>query len=217
MPTYIPNAKQIKIPTTENLQMLIAKARQLLSIKLTVSKETGLRPVELMSLKVKDIDLEHNTVYPTTAKHGSARILKISKNLTKNLQDHIILNNLNSNNKLFKGTPDNYGKQFRDMRNRLAKKLKNPIIKTIRLYDFRHYFATMLYAKTKDILYVKQQMGHRKIATTLIYTQLLHINEEDEYTCKTVTNAKEATQLIENGFQYVTTTPDALMLFKKCK
>ena len=71
--------------------------------------------------------------------------------------------------------------------------------------------------KTRDILLVKQQMGHKKIETTLIYTQLQNLQEDDEWTCKATANTNEATQLIENGFEYVTTTPDALMLLKKRK
>ena len=59
-----------------------------------------------------------------------------------------------------------------------------------------HYFASTVYAKTREILYVKQQLGHVKIETTLKYVQLLNLSEDDEYTCKTATNAKEATQLI---------------------
>ena len=94
MPFYIPNPKQIKIPTTENLNMLIAYAGQSLSLKLMISKETGMRPIELMNLKVKDVDLEQKTVYPRTAKHGASRTLKISNNLTKRLQAHIIRKNL---------------------------------------------------------------------------------------------------------------------------
>ena len=50
----------------------------------------------------------------------------------------------------------------------------------------------------------------------MFYTQLIHFDEEDEYTCKTASNVKEATQLIENGFQYVTEI-DGLKLFKKRK
>jgi len=74
----------------------------------------------------------------------------------------------------------------------------------------------MLYAKTRDILLVKQQLGHRKIETTLIYTQLLNLND-DEWTCKATTNDKEASQLIEAGFEYVMTTPNGLMQFRKRK
>ncbi len=216
MPVYVPNPKQIRIPTTENLNMLIAYAGQSLSLKLMISKETGLRPIELMNLKVKDIDLEQKTVYPRTAKHGAPRTLKMSSNLTKRLQTYIIKKDLDPNNKLFKGTADKYGKSFRQSRNRLTKKLGNPTLRTIRLYDFRHYFATMLYKKTKDILFVKQQMGHRKIETTLVYTQLLQFEQEENYTCKVAQNLEQATELIENGFEYITEM-EGLKLFRKRK
>jgi len=216
MPFYEPEPKTIKIPTKEKIEMLIASSGKTLSTKLTISKETGLRPVELCRLKVKDIDLEQKIIYPTTAKHGKARALKISNNLTKTLQNHIIRNDLNENSKLFKGNADDYGKLYRAMRNRLAKKLNDPTIKKIRLYDFRHYFATNLYRKTRDILYVKQQLGHKKIETTLIYVQLANITEEDEWTCKTAQNIAEATNLIESGFEYITEM-DGINLFRKRK
>ena len=215
MPLYKTEAKIIRIPTKENIERLIAKARKTLSLKLTISKETGLRPIELCNLKVKDIDLDQKRIYPTTAKNGSARTLKISSNLQTILQEHIYTNKLNLNDKLFKGTADDYGKRFREMRNNLAEKLNNQALKTIRLYDFRHYFATKLYAKTRDILYVKQQMGHKKIETTLIYTQLLNLDDE-EWTCKTANNIKDATTLIEAGFEYITEM-NGLKLFRKRK
>jgi integrase len=101
------------------------------------------------------------------------------------------------------------------MRNSLAQKLNDPSLKTIRLYDFRHYYATTLYAKTRDILLVMKQMGHKQIRTTLIYTQLLNLND-DEWTCKTATNINEATQLIEAGFEYITEI-DGTKLFRKRK
>jgi integrase len=215
MPTYRQESKAIKIPTREKLEMFIARAGKTLGTKLQISMETGLRPVELHNLKVKDIDLEQRLVYPTTAKHGAGRALRISNSLQKSLQEHIIRHNLNPNDKVFKGTAEKYGKYFRMMRNQLAKKLNDPTLKTIRLYDFRHYFATTLYAKTRDILLVMKQMGHKKIQTTLIYTQLLTIND-DEWTCKTAQNVEQATDLIENGFEYVTEI-DGLKLFRKRK
>jgi len=216
MPLYRQPQKLPNVPTTQKLKMLISKARTTLAIKLKISMETGLRPVELCNLRVKDINLDTRVVRPTTAKNGLARALKITTETTEMIKAHIIKHELNPNDKMFKGTSDNYGKQYRQMRNNLATKLQDPSLRTIRLYDFRHYFATMLYAKTRDILLVKQQMGHKKIETTLLYAQLIHLNEEDEYTCKTATNIKEATQLIENGFQYVTEI-DGTKLFRKRK
>jgi hypothetical protein len=58
-------------------------------------------------------------------------------------------------------------------------------------------------------------MGHKKLETTLIYTQLLNLND-DEWICKTATNIKESTQLIEAGFEYIT-EQDGLKLFRKRK
>ena len=214
-PHYKQESKMIRIPTTEQLEMLIAKARPILAVKLTLSKETGLRPKELCNLKVSDIDYEQRLVYPTTAKHGAPRRLKISTNLREQLKAHINKLNLTPQDKLFKGTTKDYGKAYRQMRNNLATKLCKPELKTIRLYDFRHYYATMLYHKTRDILLVKQQLGHKKIENTLIYTQLINLND-DEWTCRTATNDKEATALIEAGFEYVT-DQDGFKLFRKRK
>jgi len=44
---------------------------------------------------------------------------------------------------------------------------------------------------------------------------LLNLNE-DEWTCAGATTAKEATQLIEAGFQYITTI-EGIQLFRKRK
>ena len=81
MPFYQQEAKVIKLPTKEKLIMLISSAQKPLSIKLQISMEAALRPVELMRLKAKDIDLDHNAVMPTTAKGGNPRAIKISNNL----------------------------------------------------------------------------------------------------------------------------------------
>jgi len=199
--------------------MIIAESGKTLATKLTLSKETGLRPVEVSDLKVKDVDVERKLVYPTTAKHGAPRTLKISNNLASLIQAHIIRYKLNLNDQLFKGTSAHYGSAYQQVRNRLAEKLNDLTFKTIRLYDLRHYFATMLYHSTKDILRVKQQLGHRRIENTLIYIDLeaTLYNTNDEWTCKTAQNDTEATQLIETGFEYVTTTPQDLMIFRKRK
>jgi integrase len=215
-PRYTQEAKNIALAPKEKLLMIIAEAGKQLGIRLQMSMETGLRPVELCRLKVKDIDLEHRTVNPTTAKGGNPRTIPLSSSLIAKLEERIKAKNLNPNDNLFGNlTSDQYGCAYRKVRNRLAKKLNDPTIKTIRLYDFRHYFATNLYDKTKDILLVKQQMGHKKLDTTLIYTQLLNLNE-DEWTCRGVTTVEQATQLIENGFQYVTEM-NGVKLFRKRK
>ena len=215
-PKYKAELKLRRIPTTTHLEMLIANSRRIMSTKLTLSKETGLRPIELCNLKIKDLDLEQNLVYPTTAKHGQPRRLKITNSLKATLENHINTHSLKPNDKLFKGDSQNYGKHYRRHRNKLSERLCKPELRTITLYDFRHYFATRLYQKTKDILLVKQQLGHKRIETTMIYIQLLNIDEEEEYTCKATNNKEEEMKLIENGFQYVKDT-DEYSLYRKRK
>lgn len=74
----------------------------------------------------------------------------------------------------------------------------------------------MEYAKTKDILHVMWVLGHKRIENTLIYTQLVEFRG-DEYISKVARNAEEACAFIEAGFEYVCTTPDNIMIFRKRK
>lgn len=73
----------------------------------------------------------------------------------------------------------------------------------------------MEYHRTKDILHVKQLLGHKKLDNTLIYTQLVSF-ESDEYICKVARTIDEAAQLVEAGFDYVTDM-DSCKLFRKRK
>ena len=59
------------------------------------------------------------------------------------------------------------------------------------------------------------QMGHKKLETTQKYMHLINL-ESDEWTCKAATTKEEAMNLIEGGFQYVTTI-EGIQLFKKRK
>ena len=83
-----------------------------------------------------------------------------------------------------------------------ANKLNNARIRQIHFHTFRHWKATMEYAKTKDILYVMKMLGHRNIQNTLLYTQLISF-ENDEYHSATSKTVQDAQKLIEAGFEYV--------------
>jgi len=81
----------------------------------------------------------------------------------------------------------------------LAEKLKNPRLRRVRLYNFRHYYTTKLYYETKDLLLVKEMLGHRNIKNTMIYTYLVKMDIEDKYYSATAKTVEEATKLIEQG------------------
>ena len=60
----------------------------------------------------------------------------------------------------------------------------------------------MEYAKTKDVLYVMEILGHRNIKNTLKYTHPVDF-KSDEYVCKVARTLQEACALVEAGFEYV--------------
>jgi len=74
----------------------------------------------------------------------------------------------------------------------------------------------MEYHKTKDILHVMQLLGHRNIQNILIYTQLVNF-ESSDYHSATANTTEQAKQLVETGFEFVCTTPENIMLFRKRK
>jgi len=215
-PFYNRYDKLPKIPTEEKIDMLISNASPRMALILSISKDLGTRPIELTWLKVSDINLQNGVTNITGAKHTVGRVGKLRPNTLEMLKQYILKKHLNANDRLFKCKSESISEQYRRPRNRLAEKLQDPTFKSIRLYDFRHFKATMEYHKTKDRLHVKAMLGHKDLRTTLRYTQLLETLEDDEYTCKTATNVKEATELLEHGFEYITEI-DGTKLFKKRK
>ena len=110
---------------------------------------------------------------------------------------------------------EGYRTCFTRQRTRAANKLGNPRILQITLHTFRYWKATMEYHRTKDILYVMRLLGHKNIKNTLIYTQLVTF-QNDDYICKVASNLKEASELIEAGYEYVCEM-DNQKLFRKRK
>ena len=100
-------------------------------------------------------------------------------------------------------------------RNRVAIKLNDPSLKEIRAYDLRHFFISMIYAKTRDPIYTMKLSGHKKLQTIMVYVQLLSTGEE-EWTHGAAKTLDEAFKLIDAGFEYVTEM-DGTKLFRKRK
>jgi integrase len=208
-PKYRRQDPVIKVPTEERLNRIISSCHLKNVLQFTLIKETGIRPVELHRLSLKDLDLERGLVYIRTAKHGKSRTVKLKPKTLGLLKTYIY----KCKDEIVFSSPKTMSRAFQKARNRTAQKLCDPEIKKIRLYDLRHYFGSKLYQKTKDLLYVQRQMGHRSISSTMKYMHLTDF-ESDEWTCKTAKTIKEAQQLIESGFEYVTSMGD-VKLFRK--
>lgn len=177
---------------------------------LQLLKETGLRSGEAWNLKCIDIDFNTKTIaFNNPQKHGNPRILRISPTLVamfKTLQT--------DNPKIFTGKLINFCQAYYKYRKRLALKLNNPRLLCITFHTLRHWKATMEYHKTRDILCVKELLGHRNINTTLLYTQLVKF-ESDEYHTATAKTVEEARKLAEAGFDRFDTIRDVHIYRKR--
>ena len=106
---------------------------------------------------------------------------------------------------------------FQKQRNRIARTLQNPRIRQIHLYTFRHWFATMQYYKTRDILYVKHLLGHKQIKNPEVYTHLINF-ERDDYHVAFAKTLEEEKELIEAGFEFVRySEKDEVAIYRKRK
>jgi site-specific recombinase XerD len=80
------------------------------------------------------------------------------------------------------------------------------------------FFATKLFDQTKSLPLVQEKLGHRNINSTMVYTHLVEFDEESQnYYHSIARDEKEAGDLIDKGFQYVCTTPQNIMMFRKRK
>ena len=104
---------------------------------------------------------------------------------------------------------------YSTQRKRVAYKLQNPRIKRITFHTLRHWGATMEYHRTRDILHVKERLGHRSIANTLIYTRLVSF-EGDDYHTATSKSINKDEELLKAGFEYVTER-DGVKIYRKKK
>lgn len=147
---------------------------------------------EAWSLQWTDIDFTNRTVRVTPEKRSKPRMFKISSKLIAML---FMIQKKTS--RVFGSYPmRGFARSYQRQRKRIAKKLGNPRIQQITFHTFRHWKATMEYHKTKDILYVKQLLGHRNIKNTLLYTQLVKFRvEDDEFICKVAKTPSEVQEL----------------------
>ena len=216
-PTYQREEYQRPLPAKKHITSLLGSAGRILYLKLRISETTGLRPIEVVKLKVKNLDVTHNSISPTTAKHGCARILSIPPELTQALQKYAILNGRNPDDTIFNNPSGSflkasraYQSNFRELKKKLAKKTNDPIYLQVKLYDLRHWFGTETYMRERDIPITSNAMGHKDYNTSARYIHLakvLEMGEIDGYITKTVKmgqpdSQQRAIDLFNAGFTY---------------
>jgi integrase/recombinase XerD len=146
---------------------------------------TGLRVDEIINLKLNNIDLKNKTINLEHAKknsfgsvvfNSSETILLIKKWLkVRPAKSYWLFCTITKEKKVANrgGITSPGNKLSRQYLTEMVKKYadRSGIDKNISFHTLRHTYATWLYIKTHDIEVVRQQLRHKSINTTTIYTQ----------------------------------------------
>jgi site-specific recombinase XerD len=170
-----------KIPVVLNKQevaRLIACAGNLKhQTALSLAYGTGLRANEVISLKVTDIDSQRMTLRVEQGKGGKDRYAMISPVLLERLR--VWWRVARAQGKMLDGgwlfpglDPINplTARQLNRAINEAAMLAK--IDKRVSMHTLRHSFATHLLEQKVDIRVIQVMLGHKKLETTALYTQV---------------------------------------------
>lgn len=141
----------------------------------------GLRLMECMRLRVKDLDFEHRAIYVRAGKGAKDRVVTLPHTLARK----------------YPNAPKQWGWQYvfpasrrsTDPRSNVIRRhhhdessiqravkiavRKSNITRPASCHTLRHSFATHLLERGMDIRTVQEQLGHKDIRTTQLYTHLL--------------------------------------------
>ena len=202
------------IPTEKEIDQLISGTGRKTSSFLQLLKESACRPIEAWRLTPEDFDLNQQICYINKPAKGSdPRMFKMSDRLTA-MVTRLIKKTL-PNKRIWNCELKTITRNYQRRRKTISEVLANPNLLKISLRTFRHWKATTEYHKTKDILYVKRMLGHRRIENTLVYTHLIDFKEKDSFIVKVAKNLEEFTELLEKGFEYITDYDDKKILRKR--
>jgi len=131
---------------------------------------SGLRVSEIIKLKVKDLDFDNNVLWVRFGKGKKDRQTLMPKNISKILKKYINKKSLNS----FVFESNRGGclseRSIQKIFSQALKKSK--IKKQATCHSLRHSFATHLLEQGVDIRYIQNLLGHKRLETTQVYTQI---------------------------------------------
>ena len=131
---------------------------------------TGLRRAELINIRTTDIDLAKKEL-KVMGKGKKERVLPISSELLKGIQDYLLLKDSDAD-KEFLFVTDSGKKIYPNYLYRLVKHYLTLVTTVDKKspHTLRHTFATHLLNNGADLNAVKELLGHSSLAATQVYT-----------------------------------------------
>jgi site-specific recombinase XerD len=132
----------------------------------------GLRLFEVQALKIADIDFVRKTVFVRRGKNGKSRYVPICDDILRGINSY--LESVNPRNVLFEGQSKGKPIAKRGIQHLCKTAVrKSGLEKDISLHTLRHSYATHFLEDTNDLFTLKENLGHSRIETTLIYVHIV--------------------------------------------
>lgn len=153
---------------TEDLMLsfILNKKKSRDTLMLTLLRKYGMRQSEMLMLRPCDINVEIRTMKIQGLKGSNSRELPLTDELFARIMYEV------------SKCPGDDMKIFPIGRKRLFAiwAFYRPVKKP--LHALRHSFGVEMYKKTKDLHLVKNLLGHKSIASTMIYLDFVQSQEE---------------------------------------
>ncbi len=193
------------IPHTDEVEALInALGNPLVGTFVHLIKDTGARSGEAWQLQWHHVDFESRIVTLTPEKGSLGRQVKVSQalisKLTKLRNERKFVFHSDSVDPI--KALEYFTRNFQRGRSIVAKRLGNPRINLISFRTLRHYKGSMEYYRTRDIIHVKQVLGHKSINNTMRYVSLIP-REDDDFIVQIGTDKAARVKLLEEGFELI--------------
>lgn len=169
-------ARSKKLPLVLNRAevLLLLKTAKLLKHRLILglTYAAGLRLFELAAVEIGDIDFERKTVFIRRGKNGKSRYVPLEDHILRGIKTY--LRAACPKKYLFNGQRKGESMSKRGIQFIVRQAVKKSgIKKTASLHTFRHSYATHFLEDTGDLFSLKENLGHARIETTLIYVHIV--------------------------------------------
>jgi len=166
--------KELYLPVVLSKQEIKKLLSQITNVKhkllLALMYASGLRVSEINHLKTKDLDFDNQVLWVRSGKGQKDRQTLLPQNINQILQKYVkslkLIDYVFASNRGGNLSERSIQKIFKQ-----ALK-KSKIKKQATCHSLRHSFATHLLEQGTDIRYIQKLLGHKRLETTQIYTQV---------------------------------------------
>lgn len=165
-PGKFPERQRERILNLDEMARLLACIEQeMLRDIILVALNTGMRKMEILSMKFEQVNLDAGYIYVEETKTDNPRRIPMNESI-KELFSRL-LRERGGREYVFAGPEA--GTHVVDVRKSFATALKRAGITHFRFHDLRHTFATYALQNGCDIYSLSRILGHKSITTTMRY------------------------------------------------